>query len=89
MFFGAKNTYFFCNLRVFRVVFGGNLARLMGKRFKKTDETMNALEKQFAIKQLQNTKAPSTVCYMFSQDADEERPVPGSTSESLEGFENS
>ena len=39
--------------------------------FKKTDETMNALEKQFAQTVAEHKSTIYTVCYMFSQDADE------------------
>jgi len=43
----------------------------MGVRFKKTDETMNALERQFAQTVAEHKSTIYTVCYMFSQDADE------------------
>ena len=43
----------------------------MGKRFKKTDETMTTLERQFAQTVAEQKGTIYTVCYMFSQDADE------------------
>ena len=43
----------------------------MGVRFKKTDETMNALEQQFAQTVKEHKSTIYTVCYMFSKDADE------------------
>ena len=43
----------------------------MGKRFKKTDETMTTLERQFAQTVAEQKSTIYTVCYMFSQDADE------------------
>ena len=47
------------------------LLRLMGKDSKITDETMNALEKKFAQMVGEHKSTIYTVCYMFSQDADE------------------
>ena len=43
----------------------------MGKRIQKTEETMNALERQFAQTVAEHKSTIYTVCYMFSQDADE------------------
>ena len=43
----------------------------MGKDSKITDETMNALEKKFAQMVGEHKSTIYTVCYMFSQDADE------------------
>ena len=43
----------------------------MDERFKKTDETMNALEQQFAQTVKEHKSTIYTVCYMFSKDADE------------------
>ena len=43
----------------------------MGKKIQKTDETMNALERQFAQTVTEHKSTIYTVCYMFSQDADE------------------
>lgn len=43
----------------------------MGKDSKITDETMNALEKKFAQIVGEHKSTIYTVCYMFSQDADE------------------
>jgi RNA polymerase sigma-70 factor (ECF subfamily) len=57
-------------LRVFRVVFC-NFATSNGQKIQKTDETMNALEKQFAQTVAEHKSTIYTVCYMFSQDADE------------------
>ena len=43
----------------------------MDKRFKKTDETMTTLERLFAQTVAEQKGTIYTVCYMFSQDADE------------------
>ena len=43
----------------------------MGVMIKKTDETMNNLERQFAQTVKEHKSTIYTVCYMFSQDADE------------------
>ena len=43
----------------------------MDERFKKIDETMNALEQQFAQTVKEHKSTIYTVCYMFSKDADE------------------
>ena len=54
----------------FRVVFR-NFAASNGQKDSKTDETMNALERQFAQTVTEHKSTIYTVCYMFSQDADE------------------
>ena len=54
----------------FRVVFR-IFAASNGQKIQKTDETMNALEKQFAQTVAEHKSTIYTVCYMFSQDADE------------------
>ena len=43
----------------------------MGVKIQKTDETMNNLERQFAQTVAEHKSTIYTVCYMFSQDADE------------------
>ena len=43
----------------------------MGVKIQKTDETMNALEQQFSKTVAEHKSTIYTVCYMFSQDADE------------------
>ena len=43
----------------------------MGVKIKKTDETMTTLERQFAQTVAEQKSTIYTVCYMFSQDADE------------------
>ena len=43
----------------------------MGKRFEKQIETMTTLERQFAQTVAEQKSTIYTVCYMFSQDADE------------------
>ena len=43
----------------------------MGRNDSKTDETMTSLEKQFAQTVAEHKSTIYTVCYMFSQDADE------------------
>ena len=43
----------------------------MGEMIQKTDETMTTLEKQFAQTVAEHKSTIYTVCYMFSQDADE------------------
>ena len=43
----------------------------MGKDSKKTEETMTALEQQFSKTVAEHKSTIYTVCYMFSQDADE------------------
>jgi len=43
----------------------------MGKRIQKTDQTMTTLERQFAQTVAEHKSTIYTVCYMFSQDADE------------------
>ena len=55
---------------LFRVVFS-ILAASNGQNDSKTDETMNALERQFAQTVAEHKSTIYTVCYMFSQDADE------------------
>ena len=54
----------------FRVVFR-IFAASNGQKDSKTDETMNALERQFAQTVTEHKSTIYTVCYMFSQDADE------------------
>ena len=55
---------------LFRVVFN-IFAASNGQNDSKTDETMNALERQFAQTVAEHKSTIYTVCYMFSQDADE------------------
>ena len=55
---------------LFRVVFS-IFAASNGQNDSKTDETMNALERQFAQTVAEHKSTIYTVCYMFSQDADE------------------
>ena len=55
---------------LFRVVFS-IFAASNGQNDSKTDETMNALERQFAQTVTEHKSTIYTVCYMFSQDADE------------------
>ena len=43
----------------------------MGVKIQKTDETMTTLERQFAQTVAEQKSTIYTVCYMFSQDADE------------------
>jgi RNA polymerase sigma-70 factor (ECF subfamily) len=43
----------------------------MGVKIQKTDETMTTLERQFAQIVAEQKSTIYTVCYMFSQDADE------------------
>ena len=43
----------------------------MGVKIQKTDETMTTLERQFAQTVAEHKSTIYTVCYMFSQDADE------------------
>ena len=57
-------------LILFRVVFS-IFAASNGQNDSKTDETMNALERQFAQTVAEHKSTIYTVCYMFSQDADE------------------
>ena len=57
-------------LFLFRVVFC-IFAASNGQNDSKTDETMNALERQFAQTVAEHKSTIYTVCYMFSQDADE------------------
>ena len=54
---------------VFRVVFR-NFAASNGRKIQNRT-TMNALEKQFAQTVAEHKSTIYTVCYMFSQDADE------------------
>jgi len=54
----------------FRVVFR-IFAASNGQNDSKTDETMNALERQFGQTVAEHKSTIYTVCYMFSQDADE------------------
>ena len=58
------------NAFLFRVVFSIFAASNGQKRFK-TEETMNVLERQFAQTVAEHKSTIYTVCYMFSQDADE------------------
>ena len=53
-----------------RVVFC-NFAASNGCKDSKTDETMTTLERQFAQTVAEHKSTIYTVCYMFSQDADE------------------
>ena len=53
-----------------RVVFR-NFAASNGRKIQKTDETMTALEQQFSKTVAEHKSTIYTVCYMFSQDADE------------------
>ena len=55
---------------LFRVVFS-IFAASNGQNDSKTDETMNALERQFVQTVAEHKSTIYTVCYMFSQDADE------------------
>ena len=55
---------------LFRVVFS-IFAASNGQNDSKTDETMNGLERQFAQTVAEHKSTIYTVCYMFSQDADE------------------
>ena len=55
---------------LFRVVFS-IFAASNGQNDSKTDETMNALERLFAQTVAEHKSTIYTVCYMFSQDADE------------------
>ena len=57
-------------LILFRVVFS-IFAASNGQNDSKTDETMNALERQLAQTVAEHKSTIYTVCYMFSQDADE------------------
>ena len=57
-------------LFLFRVVFS-IFAASNGQNDSKTDETMNALERLFAQTVAEHKSTIYTVCYMFSQDADE------------------
>ena len=53
-----------------RVVFR-NFVASNGQKCSKTEETMNVLEQQFAQTVTEHKSTIYTVCYMFSQDADE------------------
>jgi len=55
---------------LFRVVFS-IFAASNGQNDSKTDEAMNALERLFAQTVAEHKSTIYTVCYMFSQDADE------------------
>ena len=55
---------------LFRVVFS-IFAASNGQNDSKTDETMNALERLFAQTVAEHKSTIYTVCYMYSQDADE------------------
>jgi RNA polymerase sigma-70 factor (ECF subfamily) len=57
------------NLEI-RVVFR-NFAASNGQKISKTEETMTALEQQFSKTVAEHKSTIYTVCYMFSQDADE------------------
>ncbi len=47
------------------------ILRLMSVKIQKTDETMTTLGRQFAQTVAEQKNTIYTVCYMFSQDADE------------------